>query len=156
MKRVQFLMVVSILAVAACRDEAPKMSDPGLGTTTAATALDAATETNPASPESPGGTAIVPEVESGVPVAVTLEDNRLGIPTTIAPGPVVFSVKNAGTGQHSLAIEGQQIAVQLEPRLDPGQAGTLDVTLKEGTYRAYCPVLDHGTKGESVQVEVKR
>jgi hypothetical protein len=155
---VLFSLAFAFIAFSACSRERAEITDPGLGTTTAATALDAqVTETNPASPASPAGTAVVPEVESGVPVAVTLQDNTLGIQTSIPPGPVVFTVQNSGTQQHSLAIEGENVSRQLDPKLDAGQSGSMEITLVAGqTYRVYCPVLDHATKGEQVDVQVTR
>jgi hypothetical protein len=155
---VLFSMALAMIASSACSREPAEISDPGLGTTTSATSLDAqATGTNPASPASPGGTAVVPEVESGVPIAVTLQDNTLGVQTSIPPGPVVFTVQNSGTQQHSLAVEGENIARQLDPKLDPGQSGSMEITLVAGqTYRVYCPILDHATNGEQVDVQVAR
>jgi uncharacterized cupredoxin-like copper-binding protein len=134
------VLMLSLLVASGCRnEEGPRVSDP-LTTDTAALTT-AQTTTNPA-------------VEAGATVAVALEDNRIAVSPALPPGPVVFNIANAGTEQHSFAIEGEEIARSLESPLEPGASGTLDVILREGIYTAYCPILDHRDNGEAVEIEV--
>ncbi len=37
----------------------------------------------------------------------------------------------------------------------PGSTKNVDVILKPGTYRLYCPVLNHAERGESVTLVIK-
>ena len=58
---------------------------------------------------------------------------------TIPAGPVAFTVTNAGSIPHAFEIEGQGTERETE-LIQPGSTATLTLTLKPGTYEAYCPV----------------
>jgi uncharacterized cupredoxin-like copper-binding protein len=94
----------------------------------------------------------------GTTILVVMEDNSIGLPTIDVPaGPAIFSVTNAGTQVHDLAVEDGQVAVELEGTLDPGQTKTLSIDLRAGTtYEVYCPILDHRQKGQSAQLKIPR
>jgi hypothetical protein len=151
MKRMTMILaLVSVLIAAACGGGENQMIDEAVFDT-----RGAAVETSPAGPDSPGGAAAVPEVESGHPIAVTLQENSIGISTTIPPGPIVFTAMNGGTEQHSLAVEQQGgIAQRLNTPLEPGQSGSMEVVLQPGPARAFCPILEHASRGESVDIQV--
>jgi hypothetical protein len=69
----------------------------------------------------------------------------------------VVNVQNSGTMQHSLTIEpASGNAVSLDMPLEAGQNGSKEVVLAEGSARVFCPVLDHASKGESIEVQVAR
>jgi hypothetical protein len=87
-------------------------------------------------------------------VQVTLADGEIQMPQTLAAGRTTFRVRNAGTREHSLEIEGEGIEEELQPRLQPGQEGALVVDLTAGSYRFYCPVDDHAELGMELQVQV--
>lgn len=80
-----------------------------------------------------------PEVQSGATAAVVIDENTIGIEQDLAPGPVVFTIRNSGLNDHSLAISGSGGEWQLERALAPGETGSLEVNLREGSYRVYDP-----------------
>lgn len=97
---------------------------------------------------------VVAETEAGATLVVILEDNTIGMPTEgIAPGPVVFTVRNAGQQLHSFAIEGPGVNARLEDNLANGEEATLGVTFQRGSYRAWCPAHEN-VPGEAVQFQV--
>lgn len=130
------VVLTALLAFGCVDEEGPKVSDP---LTTETVAMSTAQAT--------------PEVESGFAATAALEDNLVAISPGIPPGPVVFTVSNTGSMQHSLAIEGQGVERQMASPLDPGGTGTLEIALQAGTYTAYCPVLDHRER-EFVEFQV--
>jgi uncharacterized cupredoxin-like copper-binding protein len=158
MKRV--LTVGLLLAALACREETPEeKKTTWLGTPnpteTAGTAADttaAATATHPASP---GGTALVPEVESGTTVLVMLADNSIAVrEQAIPPGPAVLTIENRGSEVHNLFVEGPGVSSAAGDTIPEGKSATLDVNFKPGTYMLYCPVANHREKGEQVTVTI--
>lgn len=132
------VVLTALLAFGCADEEGPKVSDP---LTTDTVAMSTAQ------------TAATPEVESGFAATAALEDNLVAISPGIPPGPVVFTVSNTGSMQHSLAIEGQGIERQMASPVDPGGTGTLEILLQPGTYTAYCAVLDHRER-EFVEFQV--
>jgi|GEM_PF-2552754 len=141
-----FLTLFSLLLVLACRNEKTAQT-----TTTAESDTASAT-----TPGSPGGTAAVPDADTGTTVIVVLEDSSIGVKgETIPPGPANLTASNAGKEVHNLFVEGAGVNRGLDKNLGPGESATLDVMFQPGTYTFYCPVLDHRTKGEQVQVTIK-
>jgi len=55
-------------------------------------------------------------------------------------------VTNDGLVPHALALEGPSGLVQTRS-LVPGERTTLSVSLPQGTYRWYCPLVDHEQRG---------
>ena len=64
---------------------------------------------------------------------------------TSAPGPVTFTISNAGSIPHAFEVEGQGIEEETK-LIQPGTTATLTLTLKPGTYEVYCPVGDDSHK----------
>ena len=115
----------------------------------------AATETS-TSPASPGGTALVPDVDAGTTVLVMLSDGSIAVrEQSIPPGPAILTVENRGTGVHNLYVEGEGISRAAGDNIAAGASATVDVNFKPGTYTLYCPVLNHREKGEQVTVTIK-
>ena len=151
------LVALSMFAAACGQEQAGKEPTGVAGEDVTGTASvdTVATQTSPTSPDSPGGTAVVPEVESGAPVAVVIEDGRIVVPEKVGPGPLVMTVKNSGAAQHNLAVEGpNNVAKELPMALEPGQEGSMEIVLAAGQYRAYCPILNHHAEGENVTFTV--
>ncbi|HMM28668.1 MAG TPA: hypothetical protein PKD46_10325 [Aggregatilineaceae bacterium] len=102
-----------------------------------------------------------PEAESGEAageaqtVDVSLIDGQINMPTTLAPGRIVFNVTNDGTMEHNFEIEGQGIEQALNANLQPGESGQLEVELQAGTYTVYCPVADHADQGMRLELTVQ-
>jgi uncharacterized cupredoxin-like copper-binding protein len=112
-------------------------------------------DTSAAGAEMPGGSSVGGSSMQAQTIDVTLKDNEIAMPTIIKPGPTTFNVTNAGEQQHNLEIVGNGHDTKLNADLDPGASGQLDVDLLPGTYRAYCPVLDHANKGMDLRLTVQ-
>jgi uncharacterized cupredoxin-like copper-binding protein len=98
-----------------------------------------------------------PEVAAGATVIVMLQDGLIAAPDEpIAPGPVVFTIENRGTEVHNLFIEGAGVDRAADAPVSPGETTSLDARLEAGTYTLYCPILDHRTRGEEVQMTVQQ
>jgi uncharacterized cupredoxin-like copper-binding protein len=109
--------------------------------------------------ESPGSadaetTATAPSSAKG-PVEVKLTEYKIEMPTLIGTGATTFNVTNTGNETHGFEIEGNGIEKALKPRLKKGENGSLQVDLKSGTYKVYCPVIGHKWHGMSLDLTVK-
>lgn len=149
MKKPLLLASLLVLAIACGKKES---DEPFLAGTPADTAATVDTATHPASP---GGEALVPDVDSGTTVLVMLNDGSIAVrEQSIPPGPAILTVENRGTGLHNLYVEGEGIQRAAGNNLDVGGSSTVDVNFRPGTYTLYCPVLDHREKGEAITVTV--
>jgi uncharacterized cupredoxin-like copper-binding protein len=113
----------------------------------------------PEAPVAPGDDAPAEEEqpaedEEAAEVDVSLTEFAIDMPTELPAGPTTFVVTNDGTIEHSLEIEGQGIEEELEPHLQPGESGTLEVDLAPGTYEVYCPVGNHREQGMELELTV--
>jgi uncharacterized cupredoxin-like copper-binding protein len=88
-------------------------------------------------------------------VEVKLTEYKIEMPPLIGAGATTFSVTNMGKETHGFEIEGSGIEKALKPRLKKGESGSLQVELKPGTYKVYCPVLGHKRHGMSLDLTVK-
>jgi plastocyanin len=71
------------------------------------------------------------------------------------PGAYVFVAVDRGKLAHSLAISGPGIKLKRIPgTLKPGASHSLAVTLKQGTYKLWCPVPGHAALGMHTTVKV--
>jgi hypothetical protein len=87
-------------------------------------------------------------------VEVKLTEFSIAMPTTVPPGPVTFSVTNAGTMEHNFEVEDQGLEKKFETNLKPGETQNLRVDLPAGTYTIYCPVDDHKARGMQLELKV--
>jgi hypothetical protein len=93
--------------------------------------------------------------EGPIPVVeVKLTEFLIEMPTTVPPGPVTFSVTNAGTMEHNFEVEGQGIEKKFDTPLKAGETRSLRVDLPAGTYIIYCPVDDHQKRGMQLELKV--
>src|SRR6266536_1007934 len=74
--------------------------------------------------------------------------------TSITAGPVTFTVTNTGNIPHAFEVEGQGIE-QETTVIQPGSSATLTLTLKPGTYEAYCPVGNDSHRKLGMQADLK-
>ncbi len=75
--------------------------------------------------------------------------------STVHAGTYRIDVRNSGGTVHSLAVTGPGVnARALQSYLQPGQHGTLEVTLRDGTYDVYCPVPGHKDLGMDTTLTV--
>ena len=77
--------------------------------------------------------------------------------TTLSAGRVVFHVMNEGRYEHALEVEGGGEEKETD-KIRPGGTATLEVDLKAGSYKLYCPVDDahgkHEQRGMTTTVTV--
>ena len=90
----------------------------------------------------------------GSTVDVTLVEFKIEMPQTLPAGPTTFVVKNGGTVDHNFEIKGQGIDQVFPSNLAPGETQTMQVDLKAGTYRVWCPVDAHADRGMELQLTV--
>lgn len=121
----------------------------GCGGDGAGTARPSASEPVVAAPSSPA-TGIGP---GATQVTVTLTEYRLALSQNLQPGHFLIVVKNAGTADHALKLEGPG-GEWRTPTLGPGQSATLDVTLTAGRYEMECPVGNHDDRGMKLEATV--
>ena len=149
MKHLLFASLL-VLSIACGKKEADE--PPLLAGTPADTAATVDTATHPASP---GGEALVPDVDAGTTVLVMLNDGSIAVrEQSIPAGLAILTVENRGTGVHNLFVEGEGISRAAGDNIDAGASSTVDVNFKAGNYVLYCPVLDHRQKGEQVTITV--
>jgi uncharacterized cupredoxin-like copper-binding protein len=75
---------------------------------------------------------------------------------TVKKGEVTINAKNNGQVQHSIEVEGPGGEQRLNTPLNPGQSGTLKVSLtKPGKYTWYCPIDGHKNMGMKGEITVK-
>jgi uncharacterized cupredoxin-like copper-binding protein len=87
-------------------------------------------------------------------VEVKLTQFTIEMLTTVPPGPVTFSVTNAGTMEHNFEVEGQGLEKKFDAALKPGETRSLQVDLPAGTYTVYCPMDDHRQRGMQLELKV--
>lgn len=105
----------------------------------------------------PGDTktaAAVPDSAKGS-VEVKLTEYKIEMPASVSAGATTFKVTNTGKETHGFEIEGNGIEKALKPTLKKGGSGSLQVDLKPGTYKVYCPVDAHKMRGMSLDLTVK-
>jgi uncharacterized cupredoxin-like copper-binding protein len=92
------------------------------------------------------------------PAAVTISETEFkldpGSPEVEDAGKVTIEVKNDGSTDHALEIEGLPGGEMKTPTLAPGKSATLTADLKEGSYEIYCPIDGHKGKGMKGQIVV--
>jgi len=98
--------------------------------------------------------AAVPDSAKGS-VEVKLTEYKIEMPNSVSAGATTFTVTNTGKETHGFEIEGNGIEKALKPRLKKGESGSLQMDLKPGTYKVYCPVLGHKGRGMSLDLTVK-
>jgi len=87
-------------------------------------------------------------------VEVHLTEYTIAMPKTLPAGPTTFTVHDDGAKAHSFKIEGQGLEELLAKPLHPGETGMLQVTLKPGEYKIYCPIGSHSAKGMAITLTV--
>lgn len=142
-----FALVSLVVCLAACRDEKPNESSI---LPPQESATDTATH-----PASPGGAAVVPDVDAGATVMIVVTEGSVAVQgQAIPPGPAVITVQNGGKERHNLFIEGEGISRAAGDIIDAGGTRTVDVLFRPGTYTFYCPVLNHRELGEQTTITI--
>jgi uncharacterized cupredoxin-like copper-binding protein len=88
-------------------------------------------------------------------VDVTLSDYKIDMPTTLKPGKTAFVVMNAGKHTHSFGVRGNGTDLKFATSVSTSKTKVLHVTLKRGTYTAYCPTDGHANKDMRVTLTVR-
>lgn len=89
-------------------------------------------------------------------VNVTLSEWKVELTRdTVHAGPVTFRIKNAGTMSHGFYVVGPGVD-KGSKEIAVGEASSLTVTVKPGTYEVYCPLADmtHKAAGMSKKIVV--
>ena len=141
-----------LIGLAACGSDSKSSS------TTAAAAAPAAT--TPAAPAATTagaaatGTSLA-AATGGTPVAVTETEFKIDIPqSSFTAGAYTFNITNSGKFKHNVVVAASDGTSVKSDTLAPGTTGTLDVTLKPGTYEVYCGVPTHKGKGMDLTITV--
>jgi uncharacterized cupredoxin-like copper-binding protein len=94
------------------------------------------------------------EAANAYTTEVTLHDHRIEMEKQLYAGPTNFMVRNKGSMEHNLEVEGQGIEERFDRNLKPGETRTMQVDLEPGTYEAYCPVDNHEDRGMRTEFNV--
>lgn len=158
----QTVVIISIFFLAiACRQEQTTTTTTAGETAVGTTAVETATTAPPPADAPPASTDTAATTATTMPlpdreIHVQLTEYRIEMPDSLGAGPTIFHVMNEGKEKHSFEIEGEGIERELDRELDPGATGTLQVDLRPGSYRVYCPVGNHATEhGMSRRVTVR-
>jgi len=101
------------------------------------------------------GAAPAPRAGNPAAVSVRLSEWKVELSQDIVTaGSVTFTVANVGNIPHAFEIEGQGIEKETA-LIQPGASATLTLTLKPGTYEAYCPVGNDSHKKLGMETELK-
>jgi uncharacterized cupredoxin-like copper-binding protein len=88
-------------------------------------------------------------------VNVSLTEYKIGLDTsTFTAGTYTFTASNDGKYPHGFQIDGPGVQDKGSGTIQPGDTGTLTVTLQKGSYDFYCPVPGHKDKGMDQKVTV--
>ena len=98
--------------------------------------------------------AVTPDADARK-IEVKLTEHQISMPKSIESGKTAFVVTNSGTEKHNFGIEGQGLDKKFMLNLGPNDTKTLNVDLKPGTYKVFCPVGDHAAEGMSLNITVK-
>jgi hypothetical protein len=97
-----------------------------------------------------GGAAIggvVADAQVAAPsVTVTMKEFKLTPSAALKAGSVTIVAVNKGKLPHALAIKGTGVSMKTA-LVQPGKSAKLNVTLKSGTYKLWCPVGSHASLG---------
>ena len=85
---------------------------------------------------------------------VRLTEYAIEMPASLPAGTTTFVIHNQGKKNHSFGIEGEGMHEMLPASLRPGASADLQVTLKPGRYKIYCPIGSHESKGMSAELTV--
>ena len=98
--------------------------------------------------------AVMPDKDANR-VEVKLDEHRIDLPKSVAPGKTAFVVTNSGSKKHNFEVEGQGLEKKFMMDLGPNETKTLHVELKAGTYKVFCPMEGHAEKGMTTDLTVK-
>jgi plastocyanin len=82
-------------------------------------------------------------------IDVTLSEFKIEGNLTAPAGKVKFNIKNAGSMEHDLSVQGS-----VSPKIAAGKTGELEVDLKAGTYEVFCEIPGHKEGGMKATLTV--
>jgi len=88
-------------------------------------------------------------------VTVQLNDRRIQMPQRLVAGKTAFLVTNAGKEKHNFQIQGEALEKSFWLSVAPKDTKIMQVELKPGSYKVYCPLKEHEGKGSTMQVTEK-
>jgi uncharacterized cupredoxin-like copper-binding protein len=138
----------ALVLLAACGDD---KKDEVTSQPPAATSVpdSGSSSTEPSAQASSGSSA------DGTTVDIDLSEFMLHLDkTTLAAGSYTFKATNSGSIPHAFQIDGPGVEDKGTGTIQPGDEGTVTVTLQKGTYTFYCPVPGHEDKGMKQEVTV--
>ena len=92
------------------------------------------------------GVCLSASVASAQAVVVNLSEWKVSMPRdTVAAGAVTFRINNNGSMNHALHVRGDGVDKGTK-EVAARQSASLTVTLKPGTYEAFCPMSDESHK----------
>ncbi|HET6409647.1 MAG TPA: cupredoxin domain-containing protein [Chthoniobacteraceae bacterium] len=98
--------------------------------------------------------AVTPDADARK-IEVRLTEHQISMPKSLEAGKTAFVVTNSGTEKHNFGIEGQGLDKKFMLNLGPNDTKTLNVDLKPGTYKVFCPVGENAADGMSLNITVK-
>lgn len=157
--RVLLIASLASLLLACPGDHGEDRSQAGPSKTSTTTANPAAVpenmpKMNPVIPPQSTNPANKP-AEASPTVEVQLTEYGINMPATLQHGRMSLHIINSGKENHSFAITGNGVAMQLSQQLTRGDTASLVVDLNPGSYTVYCPVDGHRGKGMERTISVQ-
>jgi uncharacterized cupredoxin-like copper-binding protein len=87
-------------------------------------------------------------------VEVKLTEYAIEMPESLPAGPTTFVIRNEGQKSHSFVLQGEDTEERLSSPLRPHATASLEVELKPGKYKVYCPIGSHEAKGMTMTLMV--
>ncbi|WP_171074553.1 cupredoxin domain-containing protein [Nonomuraea basaltis] len=108
----------------------------------------------PATTSAPGTSS---PTQAGTVVDVTMQEFSFVVPEReLAAGTYTFTLDNAGSAPHAMAIRGPGISgEQQSETINGGEKTQFTVTLQPGNYEVWCPVGNHRAQGMETTLTVK-
>jgi plastocyanin len=145
----RLLILLAVVAVAGCGDDTSS-SKPTPAPATPTPAETATTDSLTPPPEETATAVTRAYIGTGRGEDLSFSQDTVDIEA----GRLTFALTNRGSLEHAIAIRGRGVNVQ-GALVEKGEVSRIEIALKPGTYRFYCPVPGHADGGMTGKLVVR-